>query len=69
MIGGETMYLNKMKKIRAAKNITLKDLSNMTGISIGYLCHLEKGTRKNPSMHVMEKIAKELGESVSTVFF
>ena len=51
------------------KNITLKDLANMTGISAGYLCHLEKGTRKNPSIHIMESIAKNLGESVSDVFF
>ncbi len=63
------MYINRMKYFRNMKNITLKDLANMTGISAGYLCHLEKGTRKNPSIHIMESIAKNLGESVSDVFF
>lgn len=63
------MYINKLKEIRNHKNITLKELSEMTGISAGYICHLEKGTRKNPSMQVMELIAKALGEDVSEIFF
>lgn len=63
------MYLNRMKEIRKLKGITLTDLSNKTGISIGYLSHLENGTRKNPSIEIMDKIAKILDKSVSDVFF
>lgn len=63
------MNTNQMKKIRKSKNMTLGQLSEITGISSGYLCHLEKGTRKNPSMNVMELIAKGLGVSVTEVFF
>lgn len=62
------MYLNKMQQIRKEKGITLTSLSEKTGISIGYLCHLEKGTRKNPSFEKMDKIAKVLEKSVSEVF-
>lgn len=62
------MYLNKMQQIRKEKGITLTYLSEKTGISIGYLCHLEKGTRKNPSFEKMDKIAKVLEKSVSEVF-
>lgn len=63
------MYQNRMKQIRKEKGITLTYMSEKTGISIGYLCHLEKGTRKNPSIEIMDKIAKVLEKSVSDVFF
>ena len=63
------MYINRMKEIRKRKNINLKELAEASGISTGYLCHLEKGTRTNPSIQVMEAIAKALDEKVSDVFF
>ena len=49
--------------------MTLLEISIKSGISVGYLCHLEKGTRNNPSLEVMEKIAKALNKSVAEVFF
>lgn len=63
------MYKNNMRNIRNSKDMTLEKLSELTGISVGYLCHLEKGTRSNPSMQVMELIAMGLGSSVTEVFF
>ena len=63
------MYLNRMNQIRKEKGITLTEISKKTGISIGYLSHLENGTRKNPSIEMMDKISKVLGKSVSEVFF
>ena len=67
--GGFLMYKNKVKNIRQQKGITLLHLSKLSGISVGYLCHLEKGSRNNPSLEVMEKIAKALDKKVSEVFF
>ena len=49
--------------------MTLRKLADLSGISVGYLCHLEQGTRKNPSLGVMEKISKSLNKSVAEVFF
>lgn len=63
------MCNNKIKFIRKQKGMTLQKLANLSGISVGYLCHLEKGTRKNPSLGVMEKISKSLNKSVAEVFF
>lgn len=63
------MYQNRMQQIRKQKGITLTSLSVKTGISIGYLSHLERGTRKNPSIEMMDKIARVLEKSVSDVFF
>jgi len=63
------MYKNKIRQYRKDKKITLKELASRTGISIGYLCHLEKGTRSNPSTKIMEKIAESLNKSITEVFF
>ena len=63
------MYKNKIKEIRKEQGLTLIELAEITGISVGYICHLEKGTRKNPSAQMMEKIALALNKSVHEVFF
>ena len=49
--------------------MTLSELSDLSKISAGYLCHLEVGSRRNPSFGVMEKIAKALNKSINEVFF
>ena len=61
--------MSNLRKIRKNKNLTIKELSEISGISMGYICHLEKGSRKNPSIYVMEKIAEALGEPIIKIFF
>lgn len=63
------MYINNIEKIRKQKGMTLKNLSEISNISIGYLCHLEKGSRKNPSKRTMEKISKALNKTIAEIFF
>ena len=63
------MYKNKIKQYRKEKQMTMKELAIKTNISEGYICHLEKGTRRNPSTKVMEKIAKVLNKKITEVFF
>ena len=63
------MYHNQIKKIREEKGLTLLTLSDLSGVSVGYLCHLEKGSRNNPSIEVMEKISKALNKSITEIFF
>lgn len=63
------MYNNQVKKIREEKGITLVKLSEISGVSVGYLCHLEKGSRKNPSRDVMKKIASALNKTIAETFF
>lgn len=63
------MYKNKIKEIRKTKGLTLLELANKVGVSAGYLCHLEKGTRKNPSTKIMENIAKVLEKTIPEIFF
>lgn len=59
---------NRIKEIREQKGITQMDLARITELSVGYICHLEKGSRKNPSYNTMTKIAKALDEKITKVF-
>ena len=63
------MYYNKLKKIRKEKGMTLEELSELCGVSAGYLCHLENGSRPHPSIEVMEKIANALNKTIFEIFF
>ena len=63
------MYKNKLREIRKSKNLTIQELSVLSGVSMGYICHLEKGTRQNPSREIMEKISRILDESIAKIFF
>lgn len=63
------MCINNLKKIREGKNMTIRELADKSGVSIGYICHLEKGSRKNPTKEVMEKISKALEEPIIKIFF
>lgn len=63
------MYKIKIKLYRKQKALTLQELSMLTGISVGYLCHLENGTRKNPSIQMMKKISSALDIPISEIFF
>lgn len=63
------MYRNKIREYRLEKGLTLKELADRSEISIGYLCHLEKGSRKNPSKDVMEHISNVLNKTIPEVFF
>ena len=63
------MYQNRIKQYREEQGITMKEIAEKCGISAGYLCHLEKGRRANPSTEVMEKIARALNKTIPEVFF
>lgn len=63
------MYKNEIRKYRKEIGMNLEEMAKKVGISTGYLCHLEKGTRKNPSTKIMEDIAKTLGKTIIEIFF
>lgn len=52
--------LNNLKQIRIKRNLTLKQLSIKTGISITYLNDLENLYRINPSLEKIDKLCTVL---------
>ena len=63
------MYRNKIRKYRKERRLTLKELAEKSGISAGYLSHLENGSRDNPSMEVMENISIILNKSITDTLY
>ena len=63
------MYKNRIKEYRTKSGLTIRELAEKSNISVGYISHLEKGTRVNPSTEVMEDIATALNKTIAEIFF
>ena len=57
----------KIKKLRAEKNLTLKELNQMTNLSIGFLSQLERGLT-TVAIDTLETISKALGVDINYFF-
>lgn len=59
---------NKIREIREEQGISQVELAHKAGLSMGYLSHLENGSRDNPSFKTMIKISKALNKEIGEVF-
>ena len=57
-------YRNRIREIRKAKRMTLAAISGSAGISIAYLCDIERGNRHG-SEGTLQRIADALGVTVN----
>lgn len=60
--------MNKIREIREEQGITQVELAHKAGLSMGYLSHLENGSRSNPSYQTMTRISKALNKEIGEVF-
>lgn len=51
-----TPFGEKMRKLRAGRAITLKQMSTAIGVSSAYLSALEHGKRGRPGWHLIQRI-------------
>ncbi|MGF7060377.1 helix-turn-helix domain-containing protein [Brassicibacter mesophilus] len=58
---------NKIKELRTSQNLTLKDLSEKTNLSIGYISQLERGLT-SVAISTLGNIAEALGVELSYFF-
>ena len=56
-----------LKEKRKEKKLTLQALSNISGVSAGYINRLEKGERRAPSIQILEKLSKALDISLQDI--
>jgi transcriptional regulator with XRE-family HTH domain len=56
-----------IRELRATKQLTQADLAKRAKIARGYLADIEAGHRKNPSLAVLERLAKALGVPVTAL--
>lgn len=59
---------NNIKEFREEQGLSQEKLAELSHLSVGYICHLEKGNRKNPTYKTMVKISKALNRDVAEVF-
>lgn len=57
-------FAKRLKETRELGEIAASDLSELAGLSDGYVAHLERGVRKNPGMEAMGAIAAVLGVTI-----
>lgn len=65
----EGEILNRIKIFRQQNAMTVKKLSEISGVAAGYISDLENDNKSNPSRETMQKIAEALGKTVTEVFF
>jgi transcriptional regulator with XRE-family HTH domain len=51
-----TPFGEKMRKLRADRGVTLKQMSSAIGVSSAYLSALEHGKRGRPGWHLIQRI-------------
>lgn len=56
-----------LKELRATRSMSQKELARRIGVSQAYVCALELGKRRNPSIEVIRSIARELEVDASLV--
>lgn len=61
------MIGENIASLRKKKGLTLSELAERSNISKSYLSNIERSINKNPSVHVVEKIAKVLDVDVKNI--
>ena len=51
-----TPFGEKMRRLRAERSVTLKDMAKAVGVSPAYLSALEHGKRGRPGWHMIQRI-------------
>ncbi|HEY3117988.1 MAG TPA: helix-turn-helix transcriptional regulator [Chloroflexota bacterium] len=54
-----------ISQLREAKGMTQRDLARKAKVTPGYVAQLEMGLKKNPSLAVLQRLAKALGVPVT----
>lgn len=61
------MIGENIASLRKKKGLTLSELAERSNISKSYLSNIERSINKNPSIHVVEKIARVLDVDVKKI--
>jgi transcriptional regulator with XRE-family HTH domain len=56
-----------LTRIRTERELTQRDLAKKAKVTEAYISQLESGTRKNPSLPVLKRLARALGVPVTAL--
>jgi transcriptional regulator with XRE-family HTH domain len=63
----ETLLGSEVRELRKARDLTLKDVADRSGLSVGYLSQIERDLA-TPSIKALHDIARVLGVNISWFF-
>ena len=63
----KTVFGQKVKQLRKAKELSQEDLAEKSGLNRPYISAIEQGKR-NVSLEVIEKLAEALGIEIKELF-
>lgn len=58
----------KLKQLRTSKDMSLREVEEKTGISAGYVCRLESGEKRAPTIPIICKLAQVYNLKSSELF-
>lgn len=61
------MFGKNIKNIRKSKNIGVNELSRLSGVNASYISALERDEKNNPSVAILEKLARALEVSIDEI--
>jgi transcriptional regulator with XRE-family HTH domain len=56
-----------LKDLRERRGLSQQTLADRVGVSDAYIAMLETGTRRNPSLTLLQRLAKALGVPVTAL--
>jgi len=61
--------MNRLREVRKKHGYTLKELSLITGCSIGVISMLERKHKPRPNVITLEKIAKAYNTNIVNIYY
>ena len=59
----------RLKEFRIEKGYPLDELAKLSGISVSYMSELENGSKRNPSLDIVHKIARALNTDIVDICY
>ena len=59
----------KLKELRIKKGYSLDELAKLSGISVSYMNELEEGSKRNPLLDIVHKIAIALNQDIVDICY
>jgi transcriptional regulator with XRE-family HTH domain len=54
-----------LRSHREQAGLSIRELARLTGVDVGYIHHLEAGTKRNPSAEILQRLADVLEADAS----
>lgn len=64
----ESSSVSLLREVRTSLNLTLRDVSNRSGLAFSYISNLERGNQSNPTISVARSLSRVYGMTIDELF-